>query len=72
MNEKMDKMASWTYFISAKLTFPIFVLSNLLLTMVNYFILDLGDESYFLPSPILYVPNEQYRDISDEKHFSKT
>ena len=55
MTEKMDKMSTWVYFILAKLTFPIFVTSNLLLTAVNYFILDLGEDSYFLPSPILYV-----------------
>lgn len=55
MNENMDKMAHWTYFIFTRLTFPIFVLSNLLLTAANYFILDMGNESYFLPSPILYV-----------------
>lgn len=55
MNENMDKMAYWTYFIFTRLTFPIFVSSNLLLTAVNYFILDMGNESYFLPSPILYV-----------------
>lgn len=53
MNEKMDRMASWAYFIPAKLTFPIFVSSNLLLTAINYFILDLGEDSYVLPSPIL-------------------
>lgn len=53
MNDKMDRMAGLTYFILAKLTFPIFVTSNLLLTAVNYFILDLGEDSYFLPSPIL-------------------
>lgn len=55
MNENMDKMAHWTYFIFTKLTLPIFILSNLLLTAVNYFVLDMGEESYFLPSPILYV-----------------
>lgn len=55
MDEKMDRMANWTYFILAKLTFPIFVSSNLLLTVVNYFVLDMGDDSYFLPSPILYA-----------------
>lgn len=55
MVENMDEMAYWTYFIFTRLTFPIFVLSNLLLTAVNYFVLDMGSESYFLPSPILYV-----------------
>lgn len=53
MTEKMDRMANWTYFILAKLTFPIFVTSNLLLTAVNYFVLHMGEDSYFLPSPIL-------------------
>lgn len=55
MDENMDKMAHWTYVVFTRFTFPIFVTSNLLLTAVNYFILDMGDESYFLPSPILYA-----------------
>lgn len=57
MEVNMDKMANWTYVGFTKLTFPTFVISNLLLTAVNYFILDMGSESYFLPSPILYVHN---------------
>lgn len=55
MDENMDKMAHWTSFAFTRLTFPTFVTSNLLLTAINYFILDMGSESYFLPSPILYA-----------------
>lgn len=65
MNRNMDKMAYWTNFLFTKLTFPIFVSSNLLLTAINYFILDMGNESYFLPSPILYV------DQSKQSHLKK-
>ena len=55
MDERIDRMAYWTWVISAKMTFPVTVSTNLLLTGINYFILDLGEDSYFLPFPILYV-----------------
>lgn len=54
-NQRMDRMASWVYFIYFRLTLPIMVLSDSLVTLGNYFILNMGSESYFLFAPILYV-----------------
>lgn len=54
-NERMGQMADWVYFMYFRLTLPIMVLSDSLVTIGNYFILKLGSESYFLFAPILYV-----------------
>lgn len=54
-NQRMDRIANWVYFIYFRLTLPIMVLSDSLGTLGNYFILNMGSESYFLFAPILYV-----------------
>lgn len=42
------------YFIMAKMSVVGTVLPALMLTLVNYFVYDLRDESYFLPFPVMY------------------
>lgn len=35
-------------------------LPSVLVTLVNYFVFNLGDESYFLSAPIMWVPNSRF------------
>lgn len=55
LNEKIEQMTYLLYILVVKasliMTFP----SALLVTAINYFIYDLGAESYFLPVPLMYV-----------------
>lgn len=55
MNEKIELISKWTYFIMAKLTLAGVVLPLLILSLFNYLILDLDDESFILPWPMLYI-----------------
>lgn len=55
IDEKIDRMANIVYFVGAKLSFLVIGTTDAIVTSVNYFIKDMGDESYFLASPLLYV-----------------
>lgn len=59
MNEKIERISKLVYTIFVEASIVGLVLPPLLITLVNYFIYDLKDESYFLPTPVKYVV--QYR-----------
>lgn len=52
---KIEKIAGLIYVAIAKLTIPGIVVPALLITTINYFVYDLGDESFFLPFRVMYV-----------------
>lgn len=51
--EKIERMSKIFHFILVKFTLPGFILPALFLTIINYFIHDLGNESYYLPCPLM-------------------
>lgn len=53
IDQQMDRMANMVYFGGAKLSFLVIGTTDAIVTSVNYFIKDMGDESYFLASPLL-------------------
>lgn len=55
LHNKIEQMCKWIYFGLFKITASVFVLPVLIITISNYFILDLGERSFFLSSPIWYV-----------------
>lgn len=57
LNEKIERVSKILEFLLIKLTTAGAVLPSVIITIVDYFILDLGDESFFLPYPIMYVEN---------------
>lgn len=56
---KFERLSNLGYLIIVKFTMVSFVLPPLAITGVNYFIYDLGNESYVLPYRILYVLKRQ-------------
>lgn len=55
LNAKIEQMCEKIYFFMVKVPRTGMVLFPLLTTITNYFILDLKDESYILPTPLMYV-----------------
>lgn len=55
LNAKIEKVSEIYYFIVMKLAVPGALLSALILTTASYFSFHLGNESYYLPYPLLYV-----------------
>lgn len=55
LHVKIERSTKIIYFAFMNITYPGVLIPALSLTIVNYFVLDLGDESYYLASPILYV-----------------
>lgn len=53
IDQQMDRMANMVYFGGVKLSFLVIGTTDAIVTSVNYFIKDMGDESYFLASPLL-------------------
>lgn len=52
LHEKIEGFTKLVDLAFTKITFAGILISAILLTLVNYFIFELGDESYFLASPI--------------------
>lgn len=51
---EIDKIAKLIYFALVYLTTPGICIPSLLISTINYFIYDLGDESFFLPFRVMY------------------
>ena len=52
--EKIEQMSQLLYIVVAKLVALITFVPALIVTLVNYFVYNLGDDSYFLPMPLMY------------------
>lgn len=55
LNEKIERMSKLVYSIFVEASLVGLVIPPLLITLVNYFVYDLSEESYFLPTPVMYV-----------------
>lgn len=53
VNEKIERVSKFIYFLTAKISWTGVVLPSLPITAVSYFIHNLGDESYYLPFPVV-------------------
>lgn len=53
LNEKIEMMSKWIYIILSKASPAGMMLPSLLLSTINYFVLDLGEESFLLPCPMM-------------------
>lgn len=52
---KIEWMSKFFYIILMKISFVTYNFSALLMSLVNYFILNLGDESFYVQYPTMYV-----------------
>ena len=52
---KIERMTQLVHFALVELTFPGVLIPALLITVINFFIYDLGDKSFFLPFFVMYV-----------------
>lgn len=57
LNVKMERMTKLTYFLFVQLSVPGVMFPALFITSINYFVLDLGNESLFLPFFMMSVTN---------------
>lgn len=64
LNEKLERMSKFVYTVFVEASLAGLIIPPLLITLVNYFIYDLSEESYFLPTPVMYV-----REISFQTWF---
>lgn len=53
LNARIEWASEWYYFLLVKLSSLGCMIPPLFLTIVNYIIFDMGDESYFLPLPMV-------------------
>ena len=57
LNEKIERISKLIHFILVKLTLAGVELPAFFITLINYFIYDLKDDSYYFSFPIMYVSN---------------
>lgn len=55
LTEKIERMSKLVYTIFVEASLAGLITPPMLITLVNYFIYDLNDESYHLPTPVMYV-----------------
>lgn len=55
LNEKIERMCEFFDIFLTKLTLAGYAPSTVLLTLINYFVFDFGADSFYLPTPMLYV-----------------
>lgn len=53
VNEKIERVSEIVYFVLVKLNIFAVILPPLITTMVNYYISGLGDESFYLATPVM-------------------
>lgn len=58
LNDKIEQISTIIYFIQVKSTMVALVLPAVLITLLNYFVFNQEDQSYFLPIPLMYVQND--------------
>lgn len=51
--EKIERLTQLIYIGVVKLTIPGVIIPALSLTLINLFVYDLGDDSFFLPFPVM-------------------
>lgn len=55
LNERIERMSELIYFVQVKLTMVALILPAVFITLVNHFVFDLNENSYFMPIPVVYV-----------------
>lgn len=55
INTKIELLSKWMHLFVVYVVIPAAVLPAFIATGINYFVYDLGDESYLLPNPAMYV-----------------
>lgn len=55
LNADIERVSEMYFLIAAKFSIPAAILPAIILTLLNYFVYNLDDESYSMPSPLLYV-----------------
>lgn len=59
LNRKIEKISAVYHFLLAKLTYFIFIMPDLCMTTINYYILNLNDESFHLATPMMWVKSKK-------------
>lgn len=57
--KRIEQMSDVISFLFIKLSIPGIIFPSCLITANNYFVKDLKEESFFLPSPVVYVCRSQ-------------
>lgn len=55
LNEKIERMSKIVHFFIVKVVYVQSFLPPILITMINYFIYDLKDDSFYMVIPMMFV-----------------
>lgn len=57
LNLKIEQISGILEFLLVKLSMAGIILTSVIITIRNYYFLDLGLESFYLPYPLMYARN---------------
>lgn len=60
LSDKIERVTKALYFLQINIFLPLNMLPPLLTTLVNYYILDMEDESFLLPFPTMYETHSEF------------
>lgn len=60
LSDKIEQITKLLYFVQIQISVPLNMLPPLLITLGNYYILDMQNESFVMPFPTMYVPTFQH------------
>lgn len=63
LNAKIELMSKFLHFILTKLTVLGVMAPSTIISFMNYYLDDLGEDSFFLPISALYVSNTRIKNI---------
>lgn len=55
VSDRIERMSKFFHFVLTKLTLVGVVAPSAIMTVYNYYINDLGEESFYLPVSVMYV-----------------
>lgn len=64
INRKIERMSKLIYFSMLKINAPGIMLPSFFISMINYYVLDLGDKSFSLLCPVMYVMKKKIITLS--------
>lgn len=55
LSQNIEHLSKWFYITTMILAIGVAMLPTTLMSMINYYVYDMGDESFEIPSPMMYV-----------------
>lgn len=67
VNKKIERMFKIIHRIWIEIGVPVLIFPSMVISGINYFVLNMGEDSFILPSPAMYVISNADYSIAENK-----